>query len=128
MELAPHGEHITLTDNAPSPPHPCVRDVSRGGGGSMDNPALPQAKSRLKRPRKPGDLAAVQRKVWWALLRAEEVLDTAGVPTEQRLRAVHAISQTAATYANLLKTSDLEARIAALEQALQQRRHSRGAA
>ena len=94
----------------------------------MENPASPQSKSPLKRPRKPGDLHALQRKLWWALLRAEEVLDTEGAPTEQRLRAVHAISQTAATYANLLKTSDLEARILALEQALQQRRHGRGAA
>jgi hypothetical protein len=51
--------------------------------------------------------------------------DNAGGETtlEQRLRAIHALSQASEVYANLLKTSDLEARLAALEQALLQRRH-----
>jgi hypothetical protein len=86
----------------------------------VDNLAAPQSKSPLKRPRKPGDITALQRKLWWAILRSEEVLDTPDTAAEQRVRAVHALTQAAATYANLLKTSDFEARLTAIEQALHQ--------
>src|SRR5262245_18122798 len=96
---------------------------AEGGGGWMDNPAPSQPKWRLKRPRKPGDLAALQRSLWWAILQAEEFLAGGETTLEQRLRAIHALSQASAVYANLLKTSDLEQRIAALEAALTQRRH-----
>jgi hypothetical protein len=53
--------------------------------------------------------------MWWAILRAEEVLDTVEASPELRLRAVHALSQVAGSYARLLETSDLEARLTALE-------------
>jgi hypothetical protein len=93
----------------------------------MDNPAPSQRKWRLRRPRKPGDLAALQRSLWWAILQAEEVLAGDEPTVEQRLRAIHALSQAGAVYANLLKSSDLEQRIAALEAALTHRRHGYGA-
>lgn len=83
----------------------------------MENPAFDQGKSLRKRPRKPGDLPALQRVLWWAILRAEQVLHQDEASAELRLRAIHALSQASATYANLCKTSDLEQRIAVLEKA-----------
>jgi hypothetical protein len=93
------------------------------GGGSVDNPLEDQANASLKRPRNPGDLHALQRKLWWALVRAEAVMDAEEATAEQRLRAIHALNQVAATYMNLLKTSDFEARLAKVEQALQRNGH-----
>ena len=93
----------------------------------MDNPTSAHMKRALKRPRKPGNIAAVQRKLWWAILTAEALMTVDDATAEQRLRAIHALTQAVATYANLVKTTDLEARIAALEQAIHQRRSGHGA-
>jgi hypothetical protein len=53
----------------------------------MDNPAPSQPKWRLRRPRKPGDLAALQRSLWWAILQAEAVLAGDETTVEQILVA-----------------------------------------
>lgn len=73
-----------------------------------------QARMARKQIRKPGDLPALTRVLWRAILEAQEIMDTAE-SEELRLRAVHAIGQTAATYARLLEVGEHEARLAALE-------------
>lgn len=61
-----------------------------------------------------GNLDALKRKLWRALLTSETLLDNDDPAT--RLRAVHALSQTAATYRAVYTDSDLERRISILEQ------------
>jgi len=84
------------------------------------NPNPHAARIAKKRARKPGDLSQVLRMLWQALLEAEEVLlesDNA----EWTLKAVHAISQSAGQYVKLLEVGELEARLAAVEQAMKER-------
>lgn len=66
-----------------------------------------------------GSLGALKRKLWRALLASEALLDHDDPGT--RLRAVHALSQTATAYKNVFETADLEGRLAALEQASKHR-------
>lgn len=72
---------------------------------------------RKRRPRraKPGDLSALKRELWAAIVTATDLLDDDD--REIRLRAVHATSQAAGAYRALYETADLEGRIAALEAA-----------
>jgi hypothetical protein len=74
---------------------------------------------RLKRKsqRKPGDLHALQRKLWGAILHCEEILEAATLAEDddKRLKAIHALSQCAGQYAKLLEIGELEARVQALE-------------
>jgi hypothetical protein len=79
-------------------------------------PTPPHALNGKPRPRKPGDLAALQRMLWRALRTAERILEEAEEP-ELQLRAIHAISQTGGQYLKLLETGEFEVRIAALEAA-----------
>lgn len=65
--------------------------------------------------RKPGDMQALAAKLWGALEAAERLLEHAD-PAIQ-LRAVHAISQAAGSYARVYEVGELEARLNALEQA-----------
>jgi hypothetical protein len=80
------------------------------------NPSPHQARLGKKRTRKPGNLAALQRLLWRALLTAEGILDAAAEP-DMQLRAIHAISQASGQYSKLLEIGELESRIAALEAA-----------
>mgnify|MGYP001105632515 CR=1 FL=1 len=73
-------------------------------------------KPTRSRRRKPGDLATLRRVLWTGVLSAEELLGSEN--PELKLRAVHAIAQVSASYAKLCESSDLEARIVALEQEL----------
>jgi hypothetical protein len=76
------------------------------------------ARQAKKQRAKPGDLAALLRVVWGALLEADAVLQsTSEDHPELCLKAVHAVSQCAGQYAKLLEVGELEARIAALEAA-----------
>lgn len=82
----------------------------------MANTSPHQARLSKRRRGKPGDLAALLRVVWAALLEADTVLQgTQGDNPELCLKAVHAVSQCAGQYAKLLEIGELEARIAALE-------------
>ena len=67
---------------------------------------------------KPGNMAEVQRILWHTLKRAQGILDTA-TEDEETLRACHAVSQIAGQYVKLLALGEMEARILALEQALE---------
>lgn len=79
----------------------------------------PHVARRAKKARRAGTVEDVRLKLWNALLRAEDVLmdadDTATV-----LRAVHAMTQGAAAYARIVDAGELEARLAALEETMQQ--------
>jgi hypothetical protein len=74
--------------------------------------------SQKRRPRrgKPGDLTALKRELWYAVVTAADMLDSADA--QVKLKAVHATSQAAGVYRNLCETLDLEARIARLEAAM----------
>jgi uncharacterized small protein (DUF1192 family) len=83
-------------------------------GGSMPNPSPHKARLAKKRRRKPGDLAAVTRVLWHAIVTAEDILNEAD-EADMQLRCVHALSQAAGQYAKLLEVGEYESRIAALE-------------
>jgi hypothetical protein len=70
-----------------------------------------------RRAYKPGDVHQLLRMVWQALVEAESVLLESDDP-ELTLKACHAISQCGGQYMKLLETSDLESRLAALEDQL----------
>jgi hypothetical protein len=79
----------------------------------------------LAQRRRACDLPALKIEVWMALLTAVEVMNDPESTPELKLRCVHAIAQTGGVYMNMLKISDLEARIASLEEALRQRNGNR---
>ncbi len=60
-----------------------------------------------------GNLDALKRKLWRALLTSENLLDSSD--PQVRLRAVHATSQAAGVYRSIYETADLEARVQELE-------------
>ena len=76
---------------------------------------MAQSKRRSRR-HKPGSMDALRRELWAAVMAAGDLLDDDDPAT--RLRAVHAVSQSAAAYQRVYESSDLEARLEALEQAL----------
>jgi hypothetical protein len=84
------------------------------------NPNPFHARMAKKRARKPGDLRALQRMLWRALLEAERVFLESD-NDELSLKAVHALSQASGQYAKLLEIGELEARVVALEAAQGQR-------
>lgn len=75
----------------------------------------------LKRPNKPGDTAKLQQKLWRAVAAAERMLFAENTTYDDQIRAIHALVQAAGSYAKLLETAELEARIAELETALKSR-------
>lgn len=80
-----------------------------------------QAKNRKRR--ETGSLTDVQALLWAALMRAELLLSAETVNEDgstqpddaTALKAIHAISQGAASYARLAAAGELEERLAALE-------------
>lgn len=60
-----------------------------------------------------GNLDALKRKLWRALLTSETLLDSEDPVV--KLKAVHATSQAAGVYRSIYETADLEQRIIALE-------------
>ncbi len=79
---------------------------------------MSDAKNRLPKRVRPGDVDALRRKIWRAILAAELLLEHA--EPDIRLRAVNAIGQTGNTYRGILELADLEARVAALEASAEQ--------
>lgn len=63
----------------------------------------------------PGDLTALRARLWDAVTTAHSLLKSR--TNDTRLRAIHALSQSASAYRALVETSDLERRISALEAA-----------
>lgn len=93
----------------------------------MDKPSKNNNKSagaRLRRVRKPGDVATLQRKLWQAVIAAEDLLLKDGVLFEEQIRAIHALTQAAQAYGNLLQKSDFAERMKAIEERLEQQQPS----
>jgi hypothetical protein len=87
-------------------------------GGVMANPSPYQGRMSRKRRRKPGDLAALTRVLWRALLEAEEILLAEDSEPEMRLRAANTLSQASLSYLRLIETGEYEARLRAIEEKL----------
>ena len=83
---------------------------------SKDNDGAPPVKLRRIRIRKPGDLAALQKKMWLAVLSAQTILTSPDVTPDQQLRAVHALVQAGGSYAKLLEATDLQEQLDTLKQ------------
>lgn len=82
------------------------------------NPRRPARRRRHK----PGDLAALTRVLWQAILEGEAIL-ARPESDEQALRAIHALSQACGQYSRLLSQGELESRVAALEATVAQGGH-----
>ncbi len=63
---------------------------------------------KLRQIRKPGSLQTLKKKMWRAVLNAEDILTSAHVSPDQQLRAVHALIQAGGAYLKLLETTDLQ--------------------
>jgi hypothetical protein len=70
-----------------------------------------------KRPRKAGNLPALQRILWLGVLEAEAILLKGG-SLDSRLKAIHALATIGGAYARLLE-GDMEKRLAAIEARLE---------
>lgn len=78
----------------------------------------------FQRPRKgAGSLKDLQRTLWYAIARLDYLLHDEGLPDAELLKAVHGLAQIGATYQRIVQGTELEERVAALEQALLRRRH-----
>ncbi len=86
-------------------------------------PETLSARMARKRRQHSGDLQAIRRKLWMAILHAEDTLEQAEEP-ELRLKAVHALSQCCGQYIKLLETGEIEARLAVLEERVQGRHNA----
>lgn len=77
-----------------------------------------------------GDVAELKARVWRAVDAAEAVLTDAAADADAALvlRAVHALTQAAGTYARILETGEMEARLADLEARLEEFTNRRAAA
>ena len=81
-------------------------------------PRNPHAAALVRKKHRPGNLHDLLRVLWQALLEAQAVLEAAdATQAELKLKAVHAISQCAGQYHKMLETTELEARLAAVEAA-----------
>lgn len=67
-----------------------------------------------------GDLERAKKRLWRAVLRASEIIESEDL--NLALRAIHALGQVTLAYAKLHEAADLEARLSALETAVQQRK------
>ncbi len=70
---------------------------------------------RLRQIRKPGDLASLKKKMWRAVLSAEDILTSPAISPDQQLRAVHALVQAGGAYAKLLEATDLQEQLDTLK-------------
>ena len=81
-----------------------------------------QAKKRARRP-KPGTVKQLTAVLWSAITKLEEHLsettEAEMVDTAELCKLTHALSQSASTYLKALEVGELEARVEALEGALE---------
>ncbi|KEF34101.1 hypothetical protein RDMS_09030 [Deinococcus sp. RL] len=87
-----------------------------------------KARIAQRRKRKAGSLKDVTGMLWEALETARELLREDDV--QVKLKAIHALSQTASSYSRVYEVGELEARLEALEaaQEAQVKHAARGAA
>lgn len=77
------------------------------------NPVPGRLAKRAKRHS--GDVARLQGKLWQAILQAESVMLKEGDDL-LKLKAIHCLSQTAASFLKCAEVGEIEARLEALEQ------------
>ena len=80
---------------------------------SNPNPSAARQAKKRKAHLQTGTLADAQAVLWRALVRAGELLENEDPALS--LKAVHAVSQCAGSYAKVLEVGELEARLLALE-------------
>lgn len=97
--------------------------LSRGGVACMPNFFDLTPDAPRKRPRKAGDLPALQRVLWFGVLESEALPLKGSTSPEHRLKAIHALATIGGAYARLLEVSELEKRLSALEQRLVEHPH-----
>jgi hypothetical protein len=68
-----------------------------------------------RRYAKPGDILQLRTVLWQTILDTKALTDGSDAAPEMVLKVAHALAQLAGPYRQLLETSDLEARLAALE-------------
>lgn len=79
------------------------------------NPSAARAAKRKKKVASYGDLKALRGKLWEAI---EAASDSLGSEDEGvRLKACHAMTQTATAYSRLIEATEFEARLRAVEKA-----------
>ncbi|MBZ0160969.1 MAG: hypothetical protein K8G79_12695 [bacterium] len=83
------------------------------------NPVPGRLAKRAKRAS--GDVARLQTKLWQSVLQAESVMLKEGDDV-LKLKAIHCLSQVAASFLKCVEVGELEARLEALEQ--QERRRT----
>lgn len=78
---------------------------------------MTKARTMRRRRPKPGDIASLRRVLWSAIRDVETLIydPPASVTTDQRLRAVHALSTLGGVYLRAIEQHDLVERIEALE-------------
>lgn len=76
------------------------------------NPVPGRLVKRAKRAA--GDVARLQQKLWQAILQAEAMMLKEGDDL-LKLKAIHCLSQTAASFLKCVEVGELEARLEALE-------------
>ncbi len=85
------------------------------------NPNPHKARQARKKRAKPGTVAQLTSVLWKAIGHLETHLDATAqaetTDTAELCRLTHALSQSAATFLKAIETGELEARLAALEQA-----------
>jgi hypothetical protein len=77
------------------------------------------------RYRKPGDLTQLRAVLWRTILEVEALLDVRPPSNELVIKSAHALAQLAGSYTRLVETADLEARLQALEAAMQAGKEAR---
>ncbi len=75
---------------------------------------------KLRQIRKPGSLQTLRKKMWRAVLNAEDILTSPDVSPDQQLRAVHALVQAGGAYGKLLEATDMQEQLDTLKAELAQ--------
>ena len=69
-----------------------------------------------KRHRKPGNLTQLRAVLWQTIIEVEALLDTHPPATDVVLKSAHALAQLAGAYTKLVESTELESRLARLEE------------
>ncbi len=80
---------------------------------------MSKAKTGRLHRRKPGNLGQLRSVLWQVLLEVETIATNPETGPGKKLRAAHALSSLAGSYAKIVESHELEQRISALEAARQ---------
>ena len=85
------------------------------GKPCKDNDQTSAVRPRRKHIRKPGDLGTLKKKMWLAVVSAQDILTSDYISTDHQLRAVHALVQAGSAYGRLLERADLQEQLDTLK-------------